>query len=462
MWSSLLLLGSLLAFAPPSSLADAQRDEIAALRAERDALQAAITESDGARTAATRAITSEVEGLASELERLQSDNAARERRLPAGERAQASEAQQRQLVGLVDQLGQWLNAAAIEPVATGAPPELLVPRFEAALAEVSRRGRLRRDPEATWFDREGRPVRGEVLRIAQVAAIAWGDTPSVLIGGPEGLRQVAGVLPLREATADGLRVHAVLHDPTAPADPEAWVEASWRTTMKRGGPIMWVLFGLGCVAAVIALERALVVSWIAARWRSALRRIEALATADPVTRERGLAEQTSWIAAPLVIVARQSAADLEDATRRTAIEERATQAVIAAREHLFRRLSLLSLCAGVAPLAGLLGTVNGMITTFSVVTTKGTSDAQLLAGGISEALLTTQFGLAIAIPSLIGHALLSRGARRVLVAIEQAVLRHIHGVGPHHDHDHDHDHPRPPVDRASRQSSRIATVTDGE
>ncbi|MFO0633797.1 MAG: MotA/TolQ/ExbB proton channel family protein [Nannocystaceae bacterium] len=106
--------------------------------------------------------------------------------------------------------------------------------------------------------------------------------------------------------------------------------------------------------------------------------------------------------------------------------------------------ALLSLVAAVAPLAGLLGTVNGMITTFSVVTDKGTSDAQQLAGGISEALLTTQFGLTIAIPALVAHALLNRGARRVLVAIEQAVLQHIHGIAHgddgDHDHDHDHDH----------------------
>jgi biopolymer transport protein ExbB len=259
---------------------------------------------------------------------------------------------------------------------------------------------------------------------------------------------------MREQSGGTTRVRAVLHDPQGRADPDAWVAATWETTMKRGGPLMWVLFGLGLVAILVALERTLAITWIAARWRAALARIEALASAEPQVRARGLAAETSWIAAPLVIVAQQSEREREDAHGRAEIEERATQAVIAVREHLFRRLSLLGLCAGVAPLAGLLGTVNGMITTFSVVTTKGTSDAQLLAGGISEALLTTQFGLAIAIPALIGHALLSRGARRVVVAIEQAVLRHIHGVGIHEHHHH------PPDEGGPRITGRLAQVTD--
>ena len=55
-------------------------------------------------------------------------------------------------------------------------------------------------------------------------------------------------------------------------------------------------------------------------------------------------------------------------------------------------------CCFRAPLLGLLGTVTGMIGTFGLITEHGTGDARLLSGGISEALLTTQFGLMVAIP----------------------------------------------------------------
>lgn len=443
---------ALVVAAPPSTLEAARRDETAMLRQERDALRRAIDEADAASAAATRSLTTEVEALATELERVQSDNAARERRLPVGERARASETQHRQLVELVGQMGSWLVAHDLPTTEEGTPAERLPRRLAEVLASVERRGALRLVADDTWFGRDGAAQHGAVLYLGEVAALGWGPTPVILLPTPEGLQQVAAVAPLRVRTAAGEHIRAVLHDPDAVADPEAWVEPTWQVTMDRGGPLMWVLLALGCIALLIAVERTLMIAWIATRWRAALGRIEALAHAEPAARERGLAAERSWIAAPLVVVARQSAHDLEDAHGRAEIEERATQAVIVARERLFRRLSLLSLAAGVAPLAGLLGTVNGMITTFSVVTTKGTSDAQLLAGGISEALLTTQFGLTIAIPALIGHALLSRAARRVLVAIEQAVLRHIHGVG-HHDH-----HPAP--DRASPQSSPLAKAAD--
>lgn len=70
--------------------------------------------------------------------------------------------------------------------------------------------------------------------------------------------------------------------------------------------------------------------------------------------------------------------------------------------------------AGVAPLLGLLGTVTGMIETFSMITVHGTGDPRVLSGGIKAALVTTQFGLIVAIPCiLVGNYLSSRAARAV-------------------------------------------------
>ncbi len=60
----------------------------------------------------------------------------------------------------------------------------------------------------------------------------------------------------------------------------------------------------------------------------------------------------------------------------------------------------IAVLSGIAPLLGLLGTVTGMITTFMVIATSGTGDARALASGISEALITTQTGLVIAVPGL--------------------------------------------------------------
>ena len=91
------------------------------------------------------------------------------------------------------------------------------------------------------------------------------------------------------------------------------------------------------------------------------------------------------------------------------------------------RLPVIATIAAVAPLVGLLGTVTGMIATFSVLTTQGIGDPQSLSGGISEALLTTQLGLAVAVPTLLAHTILKRWAHRISSRVEVEALERLHG-----------------------------------
>ncbi|MBU3920772.1 MAG: MotA/TolQ/ExbB proton channel family protein, partial [Alphaproteobacteria bacterium] len=72
---------------------------------------------------------------------------------------------------------------------------------------------------------------------------------------------------------------------------------------------------------------------------------------------------------------------------------------------------IIKVFASVAPLLGLLGTVIGMIITFTAITIYGAGDPKLMAGGISVALMTTVFGLVAAIPLLLSHAVVSSMAR---------------------------------------------------
>ena len=82
-------------------------------------------------------------------------------------------------------------------------------------------------------------------------------------------------------------------------------------------------------------------------------------------------------------------------------------------------LNLVKVLAAVAPLLGLLGTVIGMINTFQAITLFGTGDPQIMAGGISEALVTTVLGLIAAIPLLLLHAFGSGASRRVTQILEE-------------------------------------------
>ncbi|MDD2390721.1 MAG: MotA/TolQ/ExbB proton channel family protein [Desulfobacterales bacterium] len=80
---------------------------------------------------------------------------------------------------------------------------------------------------------------------------------------------------------------------------------------------------------------------------------------------------------------------------------------------LDRHLSAIGVLAGVAPLLGLLGTVMGMMTTFDIISVYGTGNAKAMAGGISEALITTQTGLLVAIPGIYMKTFLTRRAENL-------------------------------------------------
>jgi len=112
------------------------------------------------------------------------------------------------------------------------------------------------------------------------------------------------------------------------------------------------------------------------------------------------------------------------------IEEIMEERVLTCVPGLERHLGLLAVLGGVAPLLGLLGTVTGMIHTFQLVTVFGAGDARLLSSGISEALVTTEFGLAIAIPVLLAHALLSRRVRTLVERLETTAARFTEDLKP--------------------------------
>ena len=90
-----------------------------------------------------------------------------------------------------------------------------------------------------------------------------------------------------------------------------------------------------------------------------------------------------------------------------ACETSLQEAYYEANHTLNKNLGTLQIIAGVLPMLGLLGTVTGMIAVFKAIAVVGVGDPQALAGGISEALITTQTGLGSALPILFGHHLLS-------------------------------------------------------
>ncbi len=101
------------------------------------------------------------------------------------------------------------------------------------------------------------------------------------------------------------------------------------------------------------------------------------------------------------------------------VELRLSEAVLKETPRIERAQSLVKLFAAVAPLLGLLGTVTGMIATFQAITVFGTGDPKLMAGGISQALVTTVLGLVAAIPLLFLNSLLVARAKVLIQMLDE-------------------------------------------
>ena len=104
---------------------------------------------------------------------------------------------------------------------------------------------------------------------------------------------------------------------------------------------------------------------------------------------------------------------------RSLMKEAMTEAIAAVSHDLERYLTSLGIIASISPLLGLLGTVVGMIRVFSALMLDGAGHPESLAGGISEALITTAAGLTVAIPSLMLHRFFLRRVDDLVVELER-------------------------------------------
>lgn len=103
-----------------------------------------------------------------------------------------------------------------------------------------------------------------------------------------------------------------------------------------------------------------------------------------------------------------------------AIDSSMEEAILREQSRLERFLSAVGVLASISPLLGLLGTVTGMIDTFQAITIYGTGDPRMMSTGISEALITTQAGLGVALPLLLAHHFLKRRVATLVADMEEA------------------------------------------
>ena len=193
--------------------------------------------------------------------------------------------------------------------------------------------------------------------------------------------------------------------------------------IRKGGKWIFPILLIGSLALVAALLKWLQLLRINALRPSRLRRIiDAVQRGDFDEAESNLGRKSNP-----AIKALNRAIEMKNDSAEN-VEEALYEEYLRAKPKLEQGLSWIAIAAATAPLLGLLGTVTGMIHTFKLINIFGTGDAKSLSSGISEALVTTEFGLVVAIPALILHALLSRKINGILSSMEMASIAYVNGL----------------------------------
>ena len=280
-----------------------------------------------------------------------------------------------------------------------------------------------RSEKGKFFLPNGKPVEAQIVKIGNIAAygVAKEDAGALAPAG-EGQYKLWNAA---DTSDDAKSLLAGEHLDTLDMyvyenidkEVEYPKEESFKETLDLGGTIAYFIIFLGIVGIFLLLYRTRVL-------------LKASSNVDEMSQvvieklKNGKKDEA------LVAISKYdgSTAKIIKATLRNIdsdrghIEDIVTENIINESTRIDQFGNFILVLAAVAPLVGLLGTVTGMITTFQDIAQFGTSDPNLLSGGISEALINTELGLAVAIPLLLGGNLLSGWAQTIKDTMEQSAL----------------------------------------
>ena len=259
-------------------------------------------------------------------------------------------------------------------------------------------------PTATFRSEDGRVVGSVEQRLGslQPAVLAFAR-PEHELAAAETIDAGVGHLPLDSTLGSARKIEDT--------------EESFMEHVKKGGEVMVPIVILALAALGVALFK-----WVelSLQRKPAEKSIQALLRAVSEGDTEASGQHAQAIRGPLGRMLYAGVEHLDEP--REVIEEVMYETLLTTRLRLQRFLPFLAICAASAPLLGLLGTVTGIIDTFKMITVFGSGDVKSLSGGISEALITTKFGLIVAIPSLLLHAFLSRKSRGIVDRMETVAV----------------------------------------
>lgn len=303
-----------------------------------------------------------------------------------------------ELPGRADELAKLAQSKELPTV------EELEDLWFALQEEMTEAGKVTRFPtEVVTLD--GDEVETEVTRIGTFNTIADGRYLQYLpetgklaeLARQPGARHLASVEEF-EATDEGLV--GVSIDPSRGTILSLLIRTpNLREQIDQGGLVGYVIIGLFVFGLALAAERLVSLGLVG-------RKMKAQMASEQASEDNPLGRV-------LQVYEANPTADVET------LELKLDEAILKEVPRLERGNTLIKVLSVVGPLLGLLGTVTGMIKTFQVITLFGTGDPKLMAGGISEALVTTVLGLTMAIPLLLLHSVVSSRSKALTQVLEE-------------------------------------------
>lgn len=294
--------------------------------------------------------------------------------------------------------------------------------FRQALSLIQGLGAIQAKP-GNFFLESGKQTQGTIIHLGNIAAYGVSDEGSGgLVPAGGGNFKVwkdygaENAVALSKNEQPDLLKLFLFESRTNAIDETR--EKTILSIVDSGGPIGWVIVILGGVALFLILIRASLLRSNGANTNKLTDQIiQQLATGELDVAKKSCEDDSSAIGRVLHYTLRHLKDD------RDHMEGIVYEAILQESGPLDRFGPAILVIASIAPLLGLLGTVTGMIETFDMITEFGTGDPKLLSEGISIALVTTELGLIVAIPTLLLGSILSTWARNIKRDMEHSALR---------------------------------------
>jgi len=327
---------------------------------------------------------------------------------------------------------------ALDPKRLDAIEPMLVPGHFPSIDDISTLAGLYFDEmrktgqvrlaEGTFVGRDGEDRQGQVLTIGRFTAFyrVAGES-GFLTYAPESRKLFALSQRPSKLAQRALNRYFDGKSSTVPFDMSSGSALRQLTKkqtlmehLRSGGPIVPPIILLGVAGLFIVIAKIRFLGQVRRNTGKYMTRVNELASKGEWEECEAIVKRHKGEHSPVnhVIEAGLTARHEDRETLESVLQE----SILRELPRLERGLSPLAVFGAVAPLLGLLGTVTGMIETFNVITVYGTGDPKLMSSGISEALVTTEVGLVIAIPIILVHNFLSRRVDAIVAEMEEKAV----------------------------------------